>query len=701
MKVISQGFLERTPFPTPLVSDVEAIKITLAKEHITQTPDAKTILFEDHNQLFVTSIILDSSDFIPLIYHKIAYDISHKKIIEKGFYIHRNAHKYLFNPGVKIDDEAQFLSLLKPEFKVIKKAVYFQVEQKIKPSKENALKALIKGPIYRPLRAYYGQISKKNLGRKDYVLSLLSQDLNLRNNQLSLSSMKHPLTYIKTKDHEAINAYTKTLIQNALLNDLSLLIIDEQNMINLDHDEYTLDLRTASPPIGMKDEVDMATLFLKPYDFEDYFETLSIQDEHLAMLNEADYYTQYFQSKEYFHESIVADSLYESRLQEPFICDITTLYDYTYDREELLAYLSFKVYQNHQKLKLKHYKKLHNLLKHSSEINIHKMMKDSFIVHQLKQLYSVFIVKDTDFLVNQPHMFDMVLIIYPKKKHLLDFKYAHKVTMIDDALYQDDCVRSILKHPKGFIKTYLDVSPPDLLIHHIKSNEEINPHVSNEEILAIKDFIHTKPLQVDIRTFFNAQKEAIQDTLGMKTNTLYAPLKRMQTIVSLGLNQSSTQATYDWVKEHPIMIDRLLMSYPFQTHVFLDYDLILKFNTADRFSKLVTICKQQDFKLALFDDTLIDLNIAYYEESIALSKILKGYQNISMHEARYVFYDDHYHLNYVLCLLPPFYDASCITKIKKRFLKESIKVHFINTFELYKLQRKLHILKHIGKVKPL
>jgi hypothetical protein len=699
---MSQSYLDKVNHESPWMIDAYKLTKLLAKPLIKEVIDSSIEMLSDDTERYESVYLVEEDDrFIPLVYRKIAYDIIEKTLIKKELCMHEHVNKYLNNPGLDLADESILLKLLKKDTNVVKKAVLFDIEYKLKGTLKKAINHYKKGPLDRPLRAYYNQISKKNLGRKDYRLGFTNENLNLYYNQLSLSSMKHPLTAIRLANQDEMNAYLQTLIMNSLLNQLSVMIIDQDQLLAASYPAQTLDLRHHTLTLTFNDEEVSNQTILNTYDYEPFFNHITSVNNQAKRINEANYYTYYFQSREDFHESIITDSYYERLINRPLECDISLLYEKLYQLDDLNHYINKMTYLNHQKRFNKKYKKVRELEHSLDTKTMYHLLKDPFMRHHLKQLFPIFISKDTETLKHAIDSFDLVVILNPKESNLLDMAHAKKVTLLYDSLYDNPILKPLDALSDDLIKRYTSENALTLIVHDVKSQNEHHEHISNTEIDAMRSYLNHSLNHYAIRTFFNAQKDAIKKALNTHAETLYEPLGSQNHLISLGLNQTSNQANYDWVKEHPFMIDHLKDNTPYQTHLFLDYDLMLTFNTKDRLSKLVTKALKQPFNHTMLDDYLVRESITYYEKNIPLSKLILGLHTNYVNQARYVLYDEHYHLKIVICLIQAYASELMMETITKKFRKESIELIWITEHALKHYERKMHVLETIGRIIPL
>ncbi len=542
-----------------------------------------------HNLVLSKNILAieQAHTFIPVISVEMRYDVDKKSFIEGDVWIHKeqNLNHVLRHRFHQIS--ATDLEKTKQQFKAntpfIETAFYFTQKRDYEDWKNTHLMHLEQTELTRPLKAFLGEMTPKNLGRKTYVLpSPYRADVPQR--QLLMSMFKHPMTTLAYGYNYDFDKLVDNIRLTALLNNETVCIIDPLHQITT-VGSGGIDLRTT-------EGIETAFEQLKQYET---IEKVVIQDikqidygrldSDVFKQNNLYYQVKLLQSLAdlYHRQGRFLDALRVYGVIERYItklstCDIRSLYQKDNDYVELNKHL----HERSLKLKTPAYLQLRNIEKHREPKDMRykllRLIKKPVYFHQLKQIFPVIILSTTQHIPWIRKSFDCLVAINPKSHQISDLALSDKVTLID----QDVTHKTNAKNGQSNVPLFYDAAQYRLFdtvfaqdarivktygaegfyeaepqyVHEVVATD-IQGNSVGSEVDAIVRYAQSLSKNIAVRTPFTDQKRRLKKALKRygitDVETIFKPTQKSLVILSLSIHEMTQQKTYDWMKSHPAL----------------------------------------------------------------------------------------------------------------------------------------------------
>ncbi len=415
--------------------------------------------------------------------------------------------------------------------------------------------------LNRPLKAYFNQMTPKNLGRKAYALLASDNDAFHTHSRALYKGFREPISLYGVDETIDYALFYSMLVSMAILNKQSVLlidqkrrVIDQQGVLDFTDKEqvnHTIDdaLKRLETKVNqvLVPEVDSDSIDLMDEAFFAY--------ETLQMLER---FKKRYESQDAFHDVIKLDALIETRKTDVDVSVLNHQAMLKQEDKETQDKVNTLYNRRLKRLKLKAYKRLYDALSvENNEVRYKRLLGLLRNERMLKLMLSVFpLIKVENSLVvaESQHAFDLVVVNRPHDNQLYDFALAGKVMVLDDVNHPSTLFTTLMNRPNNVVKKTWSNGYgwiQNAVIHDVV-DEKTAKHVSNAEAEAIHTFFASQRQHVALRTPFNAQRKKLNTLEGFsKAQTIYHKSTKPFTALSLCVQEDTHPKTYDWIKNHP------------------------------------------------------------------------------------------------------------------------------------------------------
>ncbi len=547
--------------------------------------DIKTFKPDETNTILSKNLlaVVDKQTVVPIVSRVMRYNVNTDQYLETDLYLHQEQFVSNYTRLKHYDMVEDDIEAIKKQFKasitLTEEPFYFTQKQDYNRWYLQRLSKLDRLETTRPLKAFMGKITPKNLGRKHYIMpKKLAYNTNLR---MQFESMfKHPMTLINHHLDFDTFEYVKHIKHLALLNNETVCIVDGDQMLEPIDLSGVLDLRTS-------EGIDRAFKNIIDYD-ADRFDTAVVIDESFGaldrdVLKQQNYaeevammksLSRLYQNRGKMFEALRVDGLIEKHASK-----ISNAHQWVSKTEDSIHLKPLADLQ--KKLNSSSYQKLRNL-SDSSAKNLRNellsLIKNPVYYHQLKQIFPVIVVSNTKQLPWIRNSFDCMVLWHPKTTQISDFLYADKVTIIDrigvNHLMQNLTSKNlpVYYHPAkyGLFDTLFTQSDKTVKMFGVEHYFSAPPqriydvpasgtseHSVESEVEAIERYVQTTTEVVSVRTPFVEQKRQLKRVLKSygcnDVNTIFQQPKHENVLLSLSIHEHTTQKAYDWLKSQPAL----------------------------------------------------------------------------------------------------------------------------------------------------
>lgn len=527
--------------------------------------------------------IKDRDGVIPVISQEKVFDIKAQSFIDGDTVIH---YEQPLDKYFKHIPQAPRIETFKT-FAVDKRVLdetprLLFMNMAMKRNEMQRLKTWLNDAGNRPRKAYFNQLTTKNLGRKDYVIPFTKERLAMREQRAVFTALKHPVTCIDSTIDK--NAFITHLSRAAVLNNCSVLVIDPDRLCKDAANEVGV-LSMLSPQDSIdaleriKSSAPLNQDVSKPlaHDYDDFFDAIDDADQAALRLETVVSKLKASQTLNTFQGIVNYGSLAETLAHAIEAVSLKPITQATEPVAVVKAQVMHALQKKRQRLTTSSYKKIIDVTlidESKSRLRaLRKLLKNAFHLHQLKHVFPVMLVKDTKALAYIKHAFDLVVLMRPSLSSVLDFHYADKVAVFDGNTpcttpYFMPRMPRIIDWFKGHIFDVFEANDndeikrvpmkttPEGLVHlnHVDTKDE-QGHVSIKEAETIVKRA-TQLENYGIYAAFVAQRKAIQTLYEGSVHGLYhSPLK--PALIATSIHTNTTRETYNWLKNHPFIVSAI------------------------------------------------------------------------------------------------------------------------------------------------
>ncbi len=443
----------------------------------------------------------------------------------------------------------------------------------------------------RPMRAYFGDITAKNLGRRAYALAPADGDALM----CATKALKHPLTVVFENREGETHRRLSAIADAAVLNDMEVLVVDPDHRVSFDA-HTVLDLRHDETIDAALDALFEGTE-ASSYDAlsDNNTEALEALDRHVeqngllaAQQQLVAALSRRLRTRGHAMAAMRVDSVVAAQGHNQILTDLKAIFAVCNKRvsSNTMAYARFS------RLGLSGYQTIRELAriddvdKRRHAFNQRMQKKPSF--HLLKKLFSVMVVDDVTALPLVRNAFDLIVGVGLRDEHYPALSFADKACVMDRArplethgetrLIERFAARdvSVVKH-HGLFDAMMH--EPGRLID-IRS-DEAKGLTSKAEVDAIERLLEAMP-EACVRTPFVAQRTALRSRLRKHNHrdvhTTCVKATHTPTIVSLAVHEGIDPKAYAWLKGHPKTLDTLSRQ---GVHVVADVRAVMHVSEGD------------------------------------------------------------------------------------------------------------------------
>ncbi len=463
----------------------------------------------------------------------------------------------------------------------------------------------------RPMRAYFGNITAKNLGRRGYALAPADADALM----CATKALKHPLTVAFENRHGETKRRLSAIVDAALLNDMEVLIVDPHHRVNLKA-KTVLDLRDEARIDEALDAlfsgIDSEAYNALETNDTDAVETLMRQVEkntlHAARQRLAKGLSHTLRMRGQAMAAMRVESVFEPMSRGKTQSDVRPVYAIAdkHASSEALAYARFG------RLGLSGYQSIRDLARIDNadkrRVAFRKKLQKIPAFHLIKKLFSAIVIDDVTTLPLVRNGFDLMIGVGLDDNHYPALAYADKACVMDRSQVDNDVSDtrlidrfaardvSVVKH-HGLIEAMLQepIAFTDVLG---KADQGLKHAV---EVDAVEKLLKTMP-EACVRTPFVAQRTALRKRLRKHghrdVHTTFITPKSPPVIVSLAVHEATDEKAYAWLKGHSETLDMLHMP---GVHVVADMRAIMQKSEGNDpiLTRLHALEKQAEHKAAI------------------------------------------------------------------------------------------------------
>ena len=527
--------------------------------------------------------IKHASGSIPVFSREKVFDIKTQSFIDGDWVIHYDqplSSYFKYIPS--IPDKNAFIRCAIDREKLDEIPRLLLLDMTMKRTDETRLKTWLNDAGNRPRKAFFNQLTVKNLGRKDYVIPFTEEHLDMREQQAVFTALKHPVTRLDTMVNK--HRFFAHLRRAAILNDSAILIIDPECVLKdasnqagvmslLSHQDSIAALEQLN--ISMTNQPSALAPLAKDYD--NLFNAVDEADKKTAIINYVNAHLKLAKNANDFQGIVNYESLYESltRTLKPIaIKPLKNAIEPTSEREKQV---NQKLNARRERLHGASYKKLVEV-NHIDDAKqrlrtFRKLLKSPFHLHQIKHVFPVMLLKDTKALAYLKHAFDLVVFMRPSLTAVMDFHYADKVAVFNTSTSAKTPQfighnPYLFEYYQGNIFDVFEANDNDELkriplhshnVGYIKLNaidaKEESGHTSKVEAEAIMKRMKSHN-DYHIHAPFVAQRKLLRTLVDGPIYNFYKPPLK-PAFLSTSIHKNMAQKTYDWLKNHPHIIASL------------------------------------------------------------------------------------------------------------------------------------------------